>query len=48
LIYTKTESAGIGETTVIIPASQLPDGIYMLKIYASDGLMLTRKLVKTK
>jgi hypothetical protein len=48
LIYTKTESAGIGETTVIIPASQLPDGIYMLKIYTSDGLMLTRKLVKTK
>ena len=48
LIYTKKEPVGIGETTVVIPSNQLPDGIYMLKMYTSEGLMLTRKLVKSK
>jgi len=47
LIYTKTEPVSIGETTVVIPASQLPEGIYMLKMYTSEGVMLTRKLLKT-
>jgi PKD repeat protein len=48
LIYTKTEPVNVGETTVLIQASQIPDGIYMLKMYTEDGLMLTRKLIKTK
>jgi PKD repeat protein len=47
LIYTKTEPVSIGETTVVISASQFPEGIYMLKMYTREGLMLTRKLVKT-
>ncbi len=48
LVYTKTEALNVGETIVLIPASQLTDGIYMLKIYTREGTILTRKLVKTK
>jgi hypothetical protein len=47
LIYTNTEPVSIGETTVVISASQLPEGIYLLKIYTREGQILTRKLVKT-
>jgi len=47
LIYTNTEPVSIGETTVLISASQLPEGIYLLKIYTREGQILTRKLVKT-
>jgi PKD repeat protein len=47
LIYTNTEPVSIGETTVVISASQLPEGIYLLKIYTREGQILTRKFVKT-
>jgi PKD repeat protein len=48
LVYTKTKALNAGESIVLIPASQLMDGIYMLKITTREGMMLTRKLVKTK
>jgi len=48
MVYTKTDAVNPGETTLLIPASQFMDGIYMLKIYTRDGLMLNRKLVKSE
>jgi hypothetical protein len=48
LIYSATEPVISGETTIVIPAAQLTDGIYMLKLYTKTGNMLTRKLVKTR
>lgn len=48
LLYSVTEPVISGETTIVIPAAQLADGIYLLKLYTKSGSMLTRKLVKTK
>ncbi len=41
------ESIGTGENLVSIPVKNLAPGIYSLRIYTSDGLLLNRKLVKT-
>jgi PKD repeat protein len=48
IVYSKSESISSGETIVLIPASQLAEGVYTLKMYTADGLIITRKLVKTR
>ena len=48
MVYSKSESSSSGETIVLIPASQLAEGVYTLKMYTADGLIITRKLVKTR
>lgn len=48
LVYAKTNLLNAGETDILIPLGNLTDGVYLLKIYNSEGLMLIRKLVKFK
>lgn len=47
LVDYRNESLGTGENLVSIPVKNLAPGIYTLKIYTSEGLLLNRKLVKT-
>jgi len=48
LVYRQQLPAATGENLVKIPAAGLANGIYTLKIYSRDGLIIARKLVKTK
>jgi len=41
------EHLSAGETTLSIPVSHIPDGLYTLRIYTDSGLNLTRKLLIT-
>ena len=45
LAFRQTKYLGAGETTITIPASQLRNGLYSLRIYTDSGLSLTRKLL---
>jgi len=46
-VWSNTEQASAGFTTIRIPLTQLAPGIYSLRVYTTEGLMITRKLVKT-
>ncbi len=45
LAFRQTKHLGAGETTLKVPAGQLRNGIYSLRIYTDSGLSLTRKLL---
>ena len=45
LAFHQTSNLSAGETTLNIPASQLRNGLYSLRIYTDSGLSLTRKLL---
>ena len=44
-VFHQVKRIGAGETAIIIPASQLRNGLYSLRIYTDSGLSLTRKLL---
>lgn len=45
-ILRKTEAAGIGDHSVMIPVSSLSSGMYVVSIYSNGQLQKTMKLVK--
>ncbi|MBK7215169.1 MAG: PKD domain-containing protein [Bacteroidales bacterium] len=46
-VLTQAESLGAGESRLHFNLDHLSSGIYTLRIYTRDGLLLTRKLIKT-
>jgi len=45
VIY-REENLSAGQTVISIPVSQLNSGVYALRVFTHEGLLLTRKLVK--
>ena len=45
LAFRQTRNLSAGETTLNIPANQLRNGLYSLRVYTGTGLSLTRKLL---
>jgi hypothetical protein len=44
-IYTQSATAGVGESTLMIPVQHLPSGMYLLNI-RNDHQLVTRKFIR--
>jgi len=47
-VANQTVTLNSGENTIHLPTALLPEGLYTLRLYSKDGVILTTKLVKTR